>query len=330
MCEICASRQPSSIGRRRLITGAVLAGAASQLPLPRNTGIASATEADAAQRDAGSGRQWGVHLRWFGTAAWEVTWQQRRVLLDPWLTRFRTADPQGVFDPTTPISVGPEIIDTHLTDAELICATHGHWDHIADIPYLAQKMPAARILCTETTAQLLVAMGVQPDRLVHVSGGERLNFDGIVVNVIASLHSRSGNGGYFAPGLRNSPPEAPAVISDLVAGETVSYQFELPDGPKLYWSGATDFNASTLRGFRPDIAIISMTSTLRIDRYLERLLETLGKPRVVIPNHHDDLQTPLGVTVINPDSISEFRDVVRRVSPRSRLIEPSHLDPIEL
>ncbi|HUG75704.1 MAG TPA: MBL fold metallo-hydrolase, partial [Acidimicrobiia bacterium] len=203
-------------------------------------------------------------------------------------------------------------------------------DHIADVPYLMRRTPTVRAVCEETTRQLLISMGADPARLIAVSGGEHLDFDGYVVEVVPSLHSRSADWRYFAPGRLIAPPPAPQTISDLVAGETVAYQLSFANGPSIFWSGATDFDERAVEGRRPDIAIISMTATKRVNMYLERLIRALGMPRILIPNHHDDLQTPLGETVIIPEAIAEFREVARRVSPDSTVIEPAHLEVIEL
>src|SRR5262249_37765849 len=146
---------------------------------------------------ARSGRS-GVTLRWLGNNAWEIRFAATRILVDRWLTRFKT----GTYTPAgtrldTPLTSDPAKIDRYVGEASLILGCHGHYDHIADVPYLATKT-GARVLGTESHLNMLRAYGVPDAQLTTVSGGARLDQGGYSIEVIHSLHSLSG-----------SPPQVP-------------------------------------------------------------------------------------------------------------------------
>src|ERR687890_193823 len=74
-----------------------------------------------------------------------------------------TFAPEGA-GPKTKLVIKPEVIDKHLGTADAILVHHGHYDHMADVPYVAKKTQAT-VLCTETHANLLRAMKT-PDELL--------------------------------------------------------------------------------------------------------------------------------------------------------------------
>lgn len=322
MCETCGSNR--QLGRRGFLRlgAAGAAGAA----------VAAVGAGGAAQ--AAGPRTWKrqVTLRWFGAAGWELGIGDRRVLVDPWLTRFPATGPNGEFDGSTPLRVDQALIDRHITAAELVLVTHGHFDHLADVPHVLRRHTTARAIGTETHAHLLTAYGIDPSRLLHARGGEYLEFDGYRVRAMASLHSQFAGYGYVFPGTLTSPPRRPPrIVSDLPEGGTLAYQVEIADGPRVFFLCTANLIERELTGLDPDIAVIAVpSSTNRSVAVLERALRALGNPRYVIPNHHDDMATPLGDTVVNPEVVRAFRVTVARVSPASTVIEPSHLRPIVL
>ncbi|WP_220140316.1 MBL fold metallo-hydrolase [Kitasatospora acidiphila] len=212
------------LSRRHLlgasVTGAAtLAGAAALIgaaPAAASAvAPASAAPSVAGGRRSGPPGSSGVRLRWLGNNGWEIRFgdpdKPTTILIDPWITRFRTGTytPQGS-DPATPITVDTGLIDSLNLTADQILVTHGHYDHLPDVPYLAAST-GATVLGTETHANLLTALGAPEDQLSVVHGGELLQFDGYTIQVIPSLHSMTGPRKKVPfPGTRaGSPPPRP-------------------------------------------------------------------------------------------------------------------------
>ncbi|MFE5487539.1 MBL fold metallo-hydrolase [Streptomyces sp. NPDC056527] len=312
--------------RRAMLRGAALGAALPLLP----TAVGGATDAMARSRSADAAPDPGsASLRWLGTAGWRIDVGRRTVLFDPYLTRFRTGLFDAAFDPATKIeATDATLVREFAGTPELILVSHSHWDHIADVPYIA-KATGARVVGTETTFHLLVAFGVDPLQISVVKGGEVLDFGGgLTVEVVASLHSRNKKHAYFAPGTRTAPPATvPETISDLPEGDTLAFQVTAgAGGPALFLMGASDFSERSAAGLRPDVAMVAVPSSSATHRYAPRLLRALGHPPVIVPVHWDNFETPLREPVV-PDPTMDLAgliDQVRRESPASRVVVPDY------
>ena len=313
------------LNRRSVLRGAAL-GAAS--PLIPATATATAATASAGDRGRGSGPDAGsATFRWLGTAGWRIDVGDRTVLFDPYLTRFTTGLYEGAFNPRTALQTRQEVVNAHIGRPDLVLVSHSHWDHLADVPHIA-RTTGARVVGTETTYHLLVALGVDAAQISVVKGGEVLDFDGIIVEVVPSLHSRNKKCAYFAPGTLNSPPPTvPSTISDLPEGDTLAFQVTAGgSGPSAFLMGASDFSERAVQGLRPDLAMIAVPSSSATHRYVPRLLRALGRPRVAVPVHWDNFETPLSGTPERDPAmdLDAFVAQVEKESPATRVVVPDY------
>jgi L-ascorbate metabolism protein UlaG (beta-lactamase superfamily) len=270
-----------------LTLSGVQAGASAAVVLP---GIAAGAVPVPSQGGPGGA---GVNLRWFGTNAWEISFGNKTIWLDPWLTRYSTGILAGRFDPATPISVDEALLDTHIPKADIILIGHGHFDHIADVPYLAKKT-GAMVIGSETHANMLRAYGVPDRQLVHVRGGENLQFDGFSIEVFPSLHGLDANKQFVFPRHLVTVPPMPTRTDELVEGDTFIYQLTLGSGFSILLMSTGNFIERALTGLRPDVALLGATSTFtQTHRYNARLLNVLNYPRVIVPTHWDMWEKPL-------------------------------------
>ncbi len=68
-----------------------------------------------------------MELTWLGTAGFRIKTGSTTILIDPYLSRNEMARPEQPLNP-------PDI-----DDGNLIFVSHGHFDHIMDIPEIATK-----------------------------------------------------------------------------------------------------------------------------------------------------------------------------------------------
>ncbi|MFI2640863.1 MBL fold metallo-hydrolase [Streptomyces sp. NPDC018610] len=319
-------------GRRTVLKGALAASGAA------TAGATLVGMAPTARRTGPFSTQ--VELRWLGVAGWEIVIDGRRsILFDPYLSRMPCTAHDGSVDSALPFRPDPAAVEQvaarHLTGPpELILVSHGHFDHLADVPQLLSR-PAwreARIktVCDETVRNLLAAMGAprqSVEDVIEVKGGEYLQFKGYTVEVFRSLHSRQPDHRTFAAGHRSAPGRRPAVLGDLVEGDTLAYQVSVDGGPRILLTGASNFVERELAGIRPDVAAVAMSSHTAVHRYVERLLDATGHPPLLLPCHHDDMRTSL---MTAPQALAgtvraAAAEELAKAAPASRVIDPRHL-----
>ncbi len=217
----------------------------------------------------------GIDLKWFGVMAYEINFGGVTVVTDPFLTEH------------TKNTLGPD----DISRCDIITITHAHFDHITDLPYLAQKFKP-RVLCGElTAAPLLLWSDMCPTSLYPMSPNLELDFDAVRVKALFGRHTfladrisqnleRSGKNPIIAKdeGLKNL-----ALYGIL---EYRNYLFTAPDGTKLLiWGNElTPEQCNILRRIRPDIAILQMTRNSPEDT--ASLCIEMGT-KVVIPSHTD-------------------------------------------
>ncbi|WP_319041853.1 MBL fold metallo-hydrolase [Kribbella solani] len=314
------------VTRRGMLTGAAAVGAAGVIGLEAH-GEAATTKAATTQAATTEARpkKEPVELTWFGTHAWQIRCGNSVVLTDPWLTRFKTGTftPEGA-DPKTKLVIKPEVIDRHLGTADAILVHHGHYDHMADVPYVARKTQAT-VLCTETHANLLRAMKTPDELLSPVRGGEYVPFDGFTIEVFPSLHSCGGKRHTYAyPGYRYEVPPRPRVIEDLVEGGTLAFVITI-GGVRILSLSTANFDPNALRGLQVDVIFAAPGGEPGIT---DRLLRTIKPVRKVIATHWDDFDKPLDQPGVPWTDLTPLRTSVERAG--AELIVLDHLQKITL
>lgn len=289
---------------------------------------AAAILAGAPAAAAASGTS-GMTLRWWGNNGWEIRIGTKTVLIDPWPTRFKTGTYTAAgADPRTPLSVNRALIDGYLDRgflrADHILVTHGHYDHLTDVPYLA-KRTGATVLGTETHLSLMAALGAPEDQLSLASGGEDLTFDGYSIRVLRSLHSAVGARAQVPfPGTRPlSRRDRPRVIADLVEGGTLAYAVT-GGGASVLNFGGSNYVESELAGLRPDVVLLPVGGS-KVTGYVPRLLSAIGHPRYVAATHWDDFDLPLGQAHDPNGGLEVLRKAVAAASPASGFVVLDHL-----
>lgn len=243
----------------------------------------------------------GAVLEWLGTAGFRMTHGGSVILIDPFLTRNERAKPVQ------------ELTPGDMADADHVFVSHGHQDHLSDVPEILGGSQA-RVYCSAVSARTLVRKGVPRTRIVELAGGEALELDGFGVDVAACRHSTVDLKLMLkaAPGLLRVIPRLLVDEVTMPAGPVLAFRFRLGEVSVLHMgSMCGTAEARALGAAAPsDIFLVPLRGRSDICELAAEVTEALH-PGAVVPQHHDDFMPPLSPPV-DPEP---FRRLVEKRLP---------------
>ncbi len=120
----------------------------------------------------------GVTLTWLGHGGWSINDGEREILLDPFLEECPTAN-----------------VAAADIAADFILVSHGHFDHVADVPAIANRTGATVVAIFEIAQWLANNHQVQNTIGMNIGGGVSLPF-GHVMMTQAFHSSQLPDGSY--------------------------------------------------------------------------------------------------------------------------------------
>ncbi|MBI2364406.1 MAG: metal-dependent hydrolase [Deltaproteobacteria bacterium] len=213
-----------------------------------------------------------VEVLWLGHAAFRITSTAGKVIvIDPFLKR----------NPRAPAKYKDL---KALGKVDLILVTHGHGDHVSDLPELA-KMSGAAVVINFELGNNLVALGMlDGSKTIAMNKGGTVAplGPGIKVHMVPAEHSSSAD-------LSQLKPET-AGVRYIDGGVPVGYVIELENGFRIYHTGDTDvFGDMALisKFYKPDLALVCIGGHFTMDpERAAYAVRELIRPKQVMPMHY--------------------------------------------
>lgn len=242
-----------------------------------------------------------MQLKWHGTAAVEVISDSGRILFDP-------------FVPLKSSGIDVRIEDYDGFDT--IFVTHGHVDHIYNIPEIAARNPDVMIYCTKTPYQTLRARGVSRDNLTEISYGQRMLVHGFSVCVMHGRHAVL-------------PKASPSLVLEMLRSphrgnlpfllrehlrchendETVFYQIEA-DGESAAVMGSLNLREEVDYPQNMDLLVLAYNGWT--DNYPPAVQVIMRlKPKCVLLDHYDESFPPFTRPVDLKPIMNRYPGLVR-------------------
>ncbi|MBF0118195.1 MAG: MBL fold metallo-hydrolase [Desulfobacterales bacterium] len=249
-----------------------------------------------------------LKLKWLGTAGFHITYKDVEILLDPFISRPEGANP--FFSYT--------IYDFERVKAILI--SHGHFDHVMDVPRLA-KISEAKIIAPLICCKNLKKIGINPDRLYANEKTKiyELNHN-ISIEIIPSRHIlfdsemvlktllKIFKGGIFFKLL--------PLVLNYPMGSNSEFLLNF-DGYKVLFSGSGGGDFHKLADFNPDCFLLPFAGRTDVIAHYMNAIKILS-PKTVILHHFDNFYPNFSVKY----PVYEFHEAVVKNFPNIKIIIP--------
>ena len=243
-----------------------------------------------------------MKLQWLGTSGFRVQVGDRVFLIDPYLSRNAQARPVQAMHPA------------EIAGAGQIFITHGHFDHLHDVPAV-MALSSATVYCSEVATGTLLREGVDGNRVHAVTAdGFTADFGAYRAEAIFSCHVK-----FDVPlvaralwRIGHRYRRLSRMSNGYPVGQVMSWRFTI-DGYTMHHfgsAGSPPEELQRLANHPPDLLLVPLQGHSHICDIALKYVRAM-KPRMVIPHHQDDFYPPISTAV----DVSPFLKKVRENCP---------------
>ncbi len=247
-----------------------------------------------------------MEIKWLGAAGFQISTGQDTFLVDPYLSRNPDARPV------------PGIKPSDIPTASRIFISHGHFDHVLDVPEIVENT-GAHVYCAFDTRSDFIRRGVSPDLIHPVQTAPTIfEFSQFKARAFFSRHIRFDLPLILSTLLKTNIRSFQylPLIRAFPCGRVLSWRFEV-EGRVILFFGSAGESSEELDHIhdRPiDILLLPLQGHSNICRIGLDYVRCLT-PRMVIPHHHDDFFPPISRTV----DIRPFVQAVQKECPGTQV-----------
>ncbi|MBQ3266114.1 MAG: MBL fold metallo-hydrolase [Ruminococcus sp.] len=228
-----------------------------------------------------------MKLSWYGTAAVMLESDGYRIMFDPFL---------GIELNESLCRRKLQAVRYRTADAVLV--THGHFDHIMDIPKVYQNSEI-EIYATETPCKTLLSRGVGKEKLRLITPGIGFHLGPFTIKVYQGRHCRFDLGVMLKTVLKKDTLTHPKRLYQLIQlnrsyaenGETLFFEIEA-EGKRIQLMGSMGLDLDTAYPTRADVLILPFQGTSNPAKTVRPIIAKL-QPKSILLDHYDNSFPPM-------------------------------------
>ncbi len=258
-----------------------------------------------------------MQLTWLGTAGFEIKTNGSVFLLDPFLSRHPHATP---FQPLS---------TDDLNQADQIFISHGHFDHVSDVPAIAGRT-GAMVFASTPAADRLEKRLAGSTSLVRVDR-DRVEYalPDYTAQAFFSRHIRFDAKLFFSTLMKihvKLPLYLP-LLTRYPCGQTLSWLFTVDSRSVLFFgsAGSPPAELAQYRGLAVDTLLLPVQGHSRIIDISLNYIRAIRPGRVIV-HHFDSFWPPISKTI----DLTPLTEQVEKQFPDIEVIIPEINQPLPL
>jgi L-ascorbate metabolism protein UlaG (beta-lactamase superfamily) len=248
-----------------------------------------------------------MEVKWYGTAALAFSAGGKTILFDPFL-------------PMNPNLPQPDL--SELAACGDIFITHGHFDHLVDVPKVVAS-GGGPVFCSKTAAETLTREGVKQADIIVIKPGDLIERGLFRITVLRGKHIRFDRR-LIMQTLFNRRVILHRSNLKLIlresrrypAGEVLVYLIEV-EGKKILHLGSLNLDENERYPDKVDVLTVPYQGRSDLPSYALKFVSRL-QPETVFLHHFDDSFPP----VSSPVDPQPFINSVKERFPGIRMIRP--------
>ncbi|MGB4270635.1 MAG: MBL fold metallo-hydrolase [Spirochaetota bacterium] len=250
-----------------------------------------------------------MEIQWFGTASIKISSGNTSLHFDPFVSMNK--------------SLQYALVDDYA-GAKDVFITHGHFDHIYNIPQI-WNLSKCTIYCGVQVADVLMKQGVLPDYIQIIDHGQVVSIPPFVIKIYKSQHIRFDIPLIFKTLINKRMFQYYGNFKKIItlhkampAGTVFAYEIICHDKSLLHF-GSLNYSPSIDYPYKPTMLTLPFQGRYDINHYAIQFIKKFI-PQSIFLHHFDDTFPPVSSQV----DTTQFVEAVTKAFPQMTVVIPEY------